>query len=52
MNKTKILILVFFILHFSIFALVMETELNMSNFGLKHDGDYRTIPDFGGFISL
>jgi len=52
MNKTKILILVFFILHFSIFALVMETELNMSNFGLKHDGDYRTIPDFGGLISL
>ena len=52
MNKTKILIFVFFILHFSIFALVMETELNMSNFGLKHDGDYRTIPDFGGLISL
>lgn len=52
MTKTKVLVFVFFILHFSIFALVMETELNMSSFGLKHDGDYRTIPDFGGLISL
>lgn len=52
MNKTKILICIFLILHFSLSALVMETELNMSNFGLKHDGDYRTIPDFGGSVSL
>ena len=52
MNKTKVLIFVFFMLRFSIFALVLETELNMSNFGLKHDGDYRSIPDFGGSISL
>ena len=52
MNKTKILIFIFFMLHFSSFALILETELNMSNFGLKHNGDYRTIPDFGGAISL
>lgn len=52
MNKTKILEFVFFILPFSIFALVMETELNTSNFGLKHNGNYRSIPDFGGSISL
>ena len=54
MNKKISIVLILFLLlsQFYTFALVMETELNMSNFGLKHDGEYRTIPDFGGSISL
>lgn len=55
MNKTSnILLVILFLLipQFSTFALELETELNMSNFGLKKDGDYRNIPSFGGFISL
>jgi hypothetical protein len=52
MNKTKMLMFLFLILNFTAFALVMETGLNMSNFGLKRDGDYRSTPDFGASISL
>ncbi|MGP1437543.1 MAG: hypothetical protein ACTTKH_00555, partial [Treponema sp.] len=54
MCKKTLLISIFFliIVQFSSFALVLETELDMSNFGLQNNGEYRTIPDFGGSVSL
>jgi len=52
--KKKIAILVFLAstLFACLFAIVLETEINTSNFELKYDGSYRTIPNFGGLIAV
>ena len=51
----KYIICVFFIflsLFVSLYAIVLESEVNVSNFGLKNNGSYRSIPDFGGVLRL
>jgi len=53
MKKSGIFIFFIFLpLYTSIYAIVLESELNMSNFGLKNNGSYRSIPDFGGMLKL
>ena len=38
--------------HIYIFALTLESDLNISNFPLKNNGEYRSVPNFGFSIAL
>ena len=52
MKKMALFIIVFTFFFYAqlLGALVLESELNTSNFALKGDGSYRTLPDFGGSL--
>ncbi len=54
MKKAFCLTILFILFSFtqSLFAVVLESELEMSNFALKRDGSYRKVPDFGGKFSI
>lgn len=53
MRKYGIFVLFIFLsLCASVHAIVFESELNLSNFALKNNGSYRTIPDFGGAFRI
>ena len=52
--KKKIAVFIFLTssLFTYLFAIVLETNINTSNFELKYDGSYRSIPNFGGLIAV
>lgn len=52
--KKKIAIIVFLssTLFAYLSAIVLETEVNTSNFELEYDGSYRKIPNFGGLVAV